>query len=197
MAVPGNYFISLSIFQEGKFTPLAGPVEFVCKPLNNTSITAADKPALDQFNKKTGELVRTLSAADSYKQELINNLTYLKTAALQSVNVPDNVYPEILEIEKSLKEFNRKLNGDDLRARYEGNAPTSVKGRVDLISGSLWITTAAPTQTFIQSYEAAAAQTEVLLASLKSIDDRVRNIENLLEKSGAPYTPGRFPTWRK
>jgi hypothetical protein len=197
MALPGTYFVSLSRFLEGKFSQLAGPVEFICKPLNNTSIPAADRVVLDQFNRKTAELVRTLSAADSYKQELMNNLTYLKTAVLQSVNVPDSVYTEILDIEKSLKEFNRNLNGDDLRSRYEGNAPTSVKGRIELISGSLWITTAAPTETFIKSYDAAAAQTETLLASLKNIDARVRNIEDLLEQSGAPYTPGRFPVWRK
>jgi hypothetical protein len=36
-----------------------------------------------------------------------------------------------------------------------------------------------------------------LINSLKSIDSKIKRIEDTLEKLGAPYTPGRFPEWRK
>jgi len=36
-----------------------------------------------------------------------------------------------------------------------------------------------------------------VLVSLKSIDDEIKQIEQILEKHGAPYTPGRFPEWRR
>jgi hypothetical protein len=93
--------------------------------------------------------------------------------------------------------LNRKLNGDQLRAKYEGAAPTSVKGRVDLITGALWSTTAAPTNTFIKSYDVAATKVDEILNYLKSIDYNIKQVETELEKSGAPYTPGRFPEWKK
>ncbi len=109
----------------------------------------------------------------------MDKLGYLKDAVFQSANLPEGLYEKVLDIEKSLKEFNRKLNGDDLRSRYEGASPTSVKGRVDLISGSLWITTAAPTTTFSKSYDVAAALTESLLLSLKNIDDQVKDVESI------------------
>jgi hypothetical protein len=102
-----------------------------------------------------------------------------------------------MNIESDLRELNRKLNGDQLRTRYEGGAPTSVKGRVDLITGALWGTTAAPTNTFIKSYEAAANKFDEILNDLKSIDYNIKQVETDLEKSGAPYTPGRIPEWKK
>jgi len=96
-----------------------------------------------------------------------------------------------------LRELNKKINGDPLRARYEGASPTSIKGRVNLITAALWSTTAAPTNTFIKSYEIASAKCDEILSDLKSIDISIQQIETEIEKSGAPYTPGRFPEWRK
>ncbi len=103
----------------------------------------------------------------------------------------------IIKIEKEFDDFNRKLNGDPLKVPYEGGSPTSVKQRVDLITSALWITTSAPTTTYIQSYDAAANQFGNLLSTLKSIDVEVKGLESKLEKYGAPYTPGRFPEWKK
>ena len=36
-----------------------------------------------------------------------------------------------------------------------------------------------------------------VLVFLKSIDEEVKQIEQILEEHGAPYTPGRFPEWMK
>jgi photosystem II stability/assembly factor-like uncharacterized protein len=197
MVVPGKYFVSLSKFQDGKFTELVPPKEFVCKPLNNTTLPAEDKIALDAFNKKVAELTRVIAGADAFRNELKDKIAFLKKAVLDGADVPATTYNNILNIESDLRELNRKLNGNQLRAKYEGAAPTSVKGRVDLITGALWSTTAAPTNTFIKSYDVAATKVDEILNDLKSIDYNIKQVETELEKSGAPYTPGRFPEWRK
>jgi photosystem II stability/assembly factor-like uncharacterized protein len=197
MVVPGKYFVSLSKFQDGKFTELVPPNEFICKSLNITTLPAEDKLALDTFNKKVAELTRTITGADAFRKELAGKITYLKKAVLDGAEVKASAYNDVIRIESDLREVNRKLNGDPLRARYEGASPTSVKGRVDLITGALWNTTAAPTNTFIKSYDAAAAKVDEILNDLKSIDYVIKNVEAELEKSSAPYTPGRFPEWRR
>ena len=171
--------------------------EFNCKPLNNTTIPAEDKEALDAFNKKVAELTRSIDALDAYRKELADKIAYLKQAAIETASVPEATYTQILNIEFDLEKINRGLNGDPLRARYEGVSPTSVKERVDLITGALWSTTAAPTNTFIKSYNIAAGKFDELSASLRSIDTNVKQVEDTLEKYGAPYTPGRFPEWKK
>ena len=197
MIIPGKYFVSLSKYEDEKFTELVAPKEFLCKSLNNTTIPAEDKPALDAFNKKVAELTRAMSGADAFRKDLVDKISYLKKAAIDAANVPEETYQKIIDIEQDLKDFNRELNGDPLRARYEGASPTSLKGRVDLITGALWNTTSAPTNTFIKSYEVAASKFDSLLLTLKSIDEKIKQVENSLENYGAPYTPGRFPEWRK
>lgn len=124
-------------------------------------------------------------------------MNYLKKAVIETAEAPNEIYNELLTIEKSLDAFNRKLNGDNLRSYYDGGVPTAVKGRLDLITYGLWSTTAAPTDTYIRSYEVAAAQSDELLTELKVIDNNIKIIESKLEKTGAPYTPGRIPEWRK
>jgi photosystem II stability/assembly factor-like uncharacterized protein len=197
MVVPGNYKVSLSKFENGIFTNLAGPKQFTCKPLGITSLPAEDKLALDAFNKKVAELTRAVTGADAYRKELVSRLSYLKKAAIETGNVPENTYNKILTAELNLKELNRQLNGDGLRRRYEGASPSSIKDRVDLITGALWNTTAAPTTTFTKSYDDAANKFDEVLVFLKSLDDEIKQSELILEEHGAPYTPGRLPEWRK
>jgi photosystem II stability/assembly factor-like uncharacterized protein len=197
MVVPGKYNVSLTKFENGVYTLLVPPQQFTCKLLNNVSIPAEDKQALDAFNKKVAELTRAISGIDAYRSELVENLSYLKKAVIESAEVPADTYNKILDAELNLKELNLKLNGDALRGKYEGATPTSIKERLNLITGALWITTAAPTNTFQKSYDVAADSFDELITSLKSIDDKIKQIENTLEKNGAPYTPGRFPEWRK
>ena len=197
MAVPGKYFVSLSKFEDGKFTELVKPMEFVCKPLNIVSLPAEDKIALNAFNQKVSELTRAITGLDAYRKELVNKLSYLKKAVIESADIPAETYQTILNIGLDLKSLDRKINGDQLRTRYEGAAPTSVKERVELITGALWSTTAAPTTTFIKSYDAAAEKFDELKSSIKNIDDNIKQVEVTLERFNAPYTPGRLPYWKK
>ncbi len=197
MVVPGKYKVSLSKYQDGKFTELVSPREFTCKPLKNTGIPAEDKIALDKFNKKVAELTRAISGADKYRKSLDEKIKYFEKAVIDGAGVPDKSYDTVIKIKKELDDFNRKLNGDPLLEHYEGASSTSVKQRVDMITSSLWNTTSAPTETYIKSYEYAANQFGGLLAKLKSIDEEVKSLESILEKYGAPYTPGRFPEWKK
>lgn len=62
---------------------------------------------------------------------------------------------------------------------------------------ALWNTTAAPITTFTKSNDDAANKFDDVLVFLKSIDDKIKQVELILEGHGATYTPGRFPEWRR
>lgn len=197
MVVPGIYKVSLQKFEDGKFTEMVAPVTFNCVALNNSSLPAADKAALNEFNKKLAELTRAVSGADEYRNELVKKIPYLKRAVLDAYNVPAAVYEQVSAIQKKLNDINKQMNGDGLRARYEATVPISLKGRVDMITGALWSTTSAPTETFRSSYNIAADGFEAILNSLRAVTDDIKQVEVLLEKYKAPYTPGRLPDWKK
>ncbi len=197
MVLPGTYYVSLSKFEDGKFTELVTPQKFRCKLLYEGKLTEKDKTELKEFNKKVADLTVAVTGADAYRKELVKKISYFKKAVIQSAGIPKETYKKILDVELRLKELNRKLNGDNLRRRYEGAVPISIKQRVQLITSALWSTTAQPTTTFIEAYNTALSKFGKILTSLKSVDGDIKGIETVLNKYGAPYTPGRFPEWKK
>ena len=196
MAVPGSYKVSLSKFDDGKFTELVSPQSFKCVALNNAEISAADKMTLNAFNKKVAELQRAVAAANAFRNELQGKMGYYKKAVLESQQLPLNMYETVLAIENKLELINRKINGDPLRAKYESVSPISVRSRIDDISGGLWSTTSAPTTTFIKSYEMVAGMFSNILNELKEVSEQARELENTMEKNKVPFTPGRLPVWK-
>ncbi len=196
MAVPGTYKVSLNKFEDGKFIELVSPQSFNCIALNNTEITGANKTTLNAFNKKVAELQRTVAGANAFRSELQGKIAYYKKAALESSQLSLSAYEMVLAIESKLEWINRNINGDALRAKYESVSPTSIRSRINDISGSLWNTTSAPTATYIQSYEVVAGMVANILDELKKVGDQARELENIMEKNNVPFTPGRLPVWK-
>ena len=195
-ALPGNYKVSLSKFEDGVYTELVSPQNFKAVALNAATLPATDKKALDEFCKKIAELSRVTQAATQFRSELANKVRYMKQAIIETPKLSLEVSKAIQEVEKRLAVVNRQLNGDATLARREFETTPSINGRIGYITGVLWNTTAAPTQTQMDNYSIAAKQFTPVYNELKSIAEEIKRIEDLLEKSGAPYTPGRMPEWK-
>lgn len=66
-----------------------------------------------------------------------------------------------------------------------------------MITGALWNTSAAATETFKMSYLIVADEFEGVLNALRSVTEDIKQAEAVLEKYKAAYTPGRLPDWKK
>ncbi len=196
LAMPGTYKVSLSKFEDGVYTELVAPQSFKAVALNHSSIPVADRKALDAFSKKIAELRRVSAAAEAYRGELVDKIKYIKAAMLETPNLPLSVSQSVYAIDKRLNAVNTQMNGDATLARREFETLPSLNGRISNITGALWSTTSAPTQTMEQSYQLASKQFAPLLAEIKAIGEEIKKIEDQLEKAGAPYTPGRVPVWK-
>lgn len=196
MALPGNYKVSLSKFEDGAYSEIAAAQPFNAVALNNASLPATDKKALENFCKQVAELRRVSAAADEYRSEMVNKIKFIKQAIIETPNLPLNVSKTIAALEKRLTDVNTKLNGDAALARREFESSPSINNRIGTIAGALWGTTAAPTTTFINSYQTAARQFTPVYNELKAIGIEMKNLENILETNKAPYTPGRLPDWQ-
>jgi len=196
MALPGNYKVSLSKFEDGAYTELVPAQTFKTVSLNNSTLPATDKKALDDFSKKVGELSRVATAANQYYGEMINKLKFIKQAVIETPKLPLDVSKTITDLEKRLTDISKQLNGDVTLARREFEILPSINNRINYIIGSLWSTTAAPTQTQIDAYTIASKLFAPAYTSLKAVGEEIKKLEDLLEKSGAPYTPGRLPEWK-
>ncbi len=196
MAAPGNYAVSLSKFEDGKYTVLTSPVAFKAVALNAASLPVSDQKALTAFTAKLASFKRVVDGTNEYRGELINRIQYLKAAVLQTPGASLTVAEQLAALDKRLYEVNVPLNGDASRARREFETTPSVNGRLGSIMYQLWNATADVPTGYTESYSTAEKQFAPIYAEIKSIGEEVKKIEALMEKSGAPYTPGRLPEWK-
>jgi len=83
-----------------------------------------------------------------------------------------------------------------IRAHNEADPP-SISERVNTVVSGHWSSTSAPTQTHLDNYRIAAESFAPVLEELrKLVEVDLKNLENKLEAAGAPWTPGRVPTWK-
>jgi photosystem II stability/assembly factor-like uncharacterized protein len=195
MVPPGSYQVTMHRFQSGQLTALGSPQTVKCEPLNLASIPVADQQALRNFNEKVAALSRAISAADAHRGRLNEMLPYLEAAAMSVRDLEGSQLAELSSLRVALRKVNEELVGDKLLTRYEGQERLSLKGRTDLIIGSLWSTTSGPTGTYERAYQEARSEFGAVLSELRALHERTQALEAQLERQGAPYTPGRMPVW--
>ncbi|HEX5625031.1 MAG TPA: glycosyl hydrolase, partial [Saprospiraceae bacterium] len=195
MALPGNYTVSMGKFENGSYTDLNVSRPFVVTTLHTASLPAADKKELEAFSKKLANLRRVTSGVDAYRGELANKLRYFKQTLIETPAVKSELSQTIHDLEKRLNQVNIEMNGDASLARREFETLPSINGRVGGMIYGLWTTTSAPTQTYRNSYDTAVKQFGPVYREVKNIASEIAKLEQQLENSGAPYTPGRWPEW--
>ncbi len=196
MALPGNYKLTLSKYEDGTYSPLNASESFVVKTLHTSSLPEADKLAINQFSKKLGELRRASAATDAYRNELETKVNYFKQAVIETPGLSTDISTSITSIEMRLNKVHVQLNGDASLSKREFETLPSINGRIGGMVYGLWSTTSAPTQSYLNSYQLASKQFAAVLEEMKSIEQEIRKLDIILEKSKTPYTPGRLPDWK-
>lgn len=197
MVVPGRYTVELAKRQGGTLTPLAGPVAFETLPVGAATLPAPDLEVLLDFERKTARLQRAVLGAVAAAGEAKTRLDHVRAALL----LTPAAVPELMDRQEALatrlEELSSGLRGDPtLLSRNEATSP-SIAERVQRLVSGHWTSTSAPTRTQRDSYQAAADAFAPTLEGLRQlIDGDLRQLESDLEAAGAPWTPGRLPTWQ-
>ncbi|MEL7148823.1 MAG: glycosyl hydrolase, partial [Bacteroidota bacterium] len=156
---PGEYTVSLSKIVAGKQTELASPVSFRIKALNNTTLPATDRVALDEFNRKVLKLSGRVGATSATIGEVRNQLRYINEALIRAeVDHDSDLVTAARKIETDLAEISTMLNGDGVAATLDIGRPPSVGSRVGFLVYQLFSSTSEPTKTNRDSYEVAVAE---------------------------------------
>jgi hypothetical protein len=196
MALPGTYKVSMSKFEDGKYSQLTEPVSFRTVALGAASLPAEDQKAVASFSSKLAGFKRVVDGTDEYRRELVNRVKYLKAAVIQTPGASLDISTQLSALEKRLNAVNVPLNGDATRARREFETTPSVNGRLGSIMYQLWNSTSGIPGDYMESYAIAEKQFSPIYSEIKSIGEELKKIEAVMEKSGAPYTPGRLPDWK-
>ena len=198
LAAPGTYTVSFAKRVDGGSRPFGEPQTFQAEPLGLQSLTAADAKALLAFQQKTARLQRAVLGAIEAAEEAQGRLKVAKKAIDDTPAADVQLGAEARRIERDLDALLVGLRGDGVMAGRNEPTAMSTADRVNAIVGTQWSATVAPTGTSRQAYATASEAFEKQLATLRTlVETDLRALEGAMEKAGAPWTPGRVPTWTK
>ncbi len=199
MVMPGKYKVTMGMVFKGKYTQLANPVEFIAKPLNNTTLPAPNRKALVAFQQKVSELTRVIQGTMNLSEHLNKKLANLKQAALATPNASMELMSKIDAVEKQLLDIHYKLDGNKAKASWEEVPPQPVplSERLDNMISPHWQSTSAVTQVEKDAYSILIQEFKPVYDQIKNIKEKsIPEIEQALEKAHAPYTSDRLPEWK-
>ena len=193
LVMPGTYKITMSKYQDGMMTTLAGPVSFNTKLLKQASLPSKDLAANVTFYKSVSDISKELSAASDLINEVEQRAKNAELAILDMAAPVGDLLTKTHDIFKALVPLKIKLFGDNARSRREFETKPSINERVGTVTYSIWNTTSDIPQTFRTSLDIAVKQYNEVFPMIKDLDAKVMEIEKTLNKNKAPYTPGRWP----
>lgn len=197
LAAPGKYTVTLAKEVDDVVTPVGQPQTFEARPLFMSGLTGQDQASQLAFQRKTASLQRAVMGAVQALDEAQNRLKYIQKAILETPRADLKLVQQARALDLRLQDIAVKLQGDPVIAEHSEPTPPAIVDRVQTVVGAHWSTTAQATKTFEEDYNIAAAEFAPVLADLRqAIGVDLKGLEDQLENLGAPWTPGRLPTWK-
>ncbi len=198
MVAPGRYKVQMAKVVDDVVTPLGEPQTFEIAPLENATLPVTDRAALLDFQRRTARLQRAALGAVSAADETETRINFLQRAILDTPGADPKLIQQVRSIELRLRDIQERLIGDPVLGARNEPTPSSILDQVQGIVFGHWSSTADVTGTHQAEYAAAAQAFAPVLADLqKLIGQDLKAVEDQLEAVGAPWTPGRIPTWKQ
>jgi len=195
LVLPGTYSVSLAQEVDGVVTELAGPQEFAVVDLGGGTLPMDDPAGALEFQRQAAELQRAVLGAVEVTAEVKGRIKHLRMAILDTPEADSAQLAELAAIEGELNDVLVVLRGDRSKARRNEPTDPSLVGRINRVVEGQLGTTQPPTNTSRAGYEWASEAFAGTLVDLRALDTRLGVLEDELEAAGAPWTPGRIPSW--
>ncbi|HLB54038.1 MAG TPA: hypothetical protein VJK71_02935 [Gemmatimonadales bacterium] len=192
---PGTYKVTLMVRQAGRET-VAGTQSFTAVPLRQETVTALDRAAIGGFNRQTARLQRAALGANSALGETENRLALLRRAIEATPAAPLALAERGRALRERLLTLRAEISGDPAIETRQEPVPPTLLDRIQRVVGNTWSNSQAPTATHRRNYEIASQQLGEFLPKLNGAIADIRQLETDAETAGAPWTPGRIPTWK-
>jgi photosystem II stability/assembly factor-like uncharacterized protein len=196
--MPGEYQVEMGIVSKGKYKILAQPVKFNAIPLNNTTLPAENRKKLVEFQQKVARMSKAIQGSMQLIESYKVKFAAIRTALANTPRINNNVSQKMNELIAELEEVDFLFGGVEARASWEEIPPAQVpiSRRINSIVGTHWSSTSGVTQTQIDQFEILKEEFPAALKRLQNVAHEMKWVETELEKQGAPWTPGRVPTYK-
>ncbi len=200
LVMPGEYNVTMYQYVRGNTNKLAGPVAFNAELLQHNTLPAEDREEFVAFQKKASELYRAVRGTQEYAENVMKRIQFIKQAIQDTPEATSELMTKAENIETKLDDILWKFNGQQPKASREENWPAipSLNERLNAIVRAHWRSTSDITKTEKDQYKILSEEFPPVLEQLKQISQvEIKELEEELEKIGAPWTPGRIPQWKK
>ena len=197
LAAPGTYKVQLGKRVGGVLTPLGEPRAFRAEPVGLGSLPPGDRREVLEFHGKVARLQRAVMGAGSLVDETKSRIDHLKKAVEVTAGADPAWYAELETLEGRLEDLEIELSGDATVSRRNEPVPPAITDRLFQILFGAWGSTSTPTATHRENYRIASEQLGPVLDKLRTlVEVDLPKVEARLDAAGAPWTPGRVPTWK-
>jgi photosystem II stability/assembly factor-like uncharacterized protein len=196
LVMPGTY--SVRVFQRvaGAVSELGGPQSFKVEAEGASSVSAADRAAQEEFNRKVARLYGAVSGALHTAEDVETRLKSIREALHETPAVEKQLGAVADAIEQRNREILRALRGDIELAKRNEQVPTSINERIESAMEGERFALTKPTQTHVDAYNIAAGEFSEQLIKLHAlVEVDLAKLEKDMEAAGAPWTLGRVPGW--
>lgn len=199
IALPGKYTVSISKMVDGEISELLAPQPFEIAPIGWDKVSQSAKVAQLEFNKKVGALQRAFSGASQVANSAAEQIQLIKRTVDLFPQVDKAMRKDVRATELKLKDIMEKFSGDPTKRSRQEPAKAGLSSKLRTIVGGSFSGTMGPTKTHMQLYEVVADDFSELLIELKAVVEKeIPALNQKLEDSKAPWTPGRkIPAWKK
>lgn len=192
LVAPGTYTVTMQRYENGTLSDLTNPVEFQVKALKNTTLPAEDREAKVAFQREVSKLEANLQICQNIIKESNHKLKYIKAAIKRSEQPYGPLAKSVTSIENNLKEIDIALYGDPIKYKLDINQPQTTANRIGIMGYEQKYSTSTPTKTHKDNYAIAKTELAIIKKKVEAIfNNDIKQLEDRLIKSGAPYTPGR------
>jgi photosystem II stability/assembly factor-like uncharacterized protein len=194
-AMPGTYKISMSMFTKGEIKDLAGPVSFICKPLDIVTFPSTDQKAKLAFLKEASDYARTVYGSMSYTNELLTKVSSVMQAIHETPWAPEEIMKEAERINNELTNIMFKFNGPRAKASWEELPPMDMplSQRLNEIALTSYSFSGDITGIVKKQLEILKGEFPTVLERINKAADDLQKLDKRLDEIKAPWTPGRVP----
>lgn len=189
---PGDYSVSMSLYEKGEYTTLGSTVNFTIKALDNTVLPASNRDEKLAFQRQVSDLNRQVAATRQRMSELNNQLRHAEKAILLTEENHESLFSQYENIKNGVTDLGYMLNGDPIAGTLDIDKIPTVSQRIGLLNYEQFNTTSEPTATHKMVYEIANEEFQPMKVKLVELIDKFGVLQEQLEASGAPYTPYQF-----
>jgi photosystem II stability/assembly factor-like uncharacterized protein len=195
MTMPGTYKVSMAMYAKGEVKELAGPVSFICKPLDIVTFPSTNNNAKLSWLKEASEYARTVYGTMNYTNELLDRANAAAQALQNTPASTAEMKKEAARLILELENINFRFRGPEAKASSEEIPPTDVplSDRLNEIAITSYSQSGNISQIAKDQMTVLKSEFPPVLVRAAKAGDDLQKLEKQLDVIKAPWTPGRVP----